>query len=75
MSKSEKEALRNYLLGQSIGLDEAAEFLLQRASVIFKDGNRDDEARLLRNLANEIQIKADARYKHPNLFGGPSGNK
>lgn len=61
---------KNYLLGQSIGLDEAAEFLLQRASVIFKNGHCDKEAMLLRNLANEIQIKADARYKHPDQHPG-----
>ncbi len=63
MNKADK----NYLLGQSVGLDEAAEFLLHRASILFKSGRRDEEAKLLRSLANEIQNKADARYEHPKI--------
>lgn len=60
-----RSAEKTYLLGQSVGLDEAAEFLLATATILFRDRKRDTEAILLRNLATELQNKADARYEHP----------
>ena len=62
MKQSNEDKL--YLLGQSVGLEEAANFLLERASILFKD-RQDDSANLLRNLANELQLMSDSRYEHP----------
>lgn len=63
MSKKNED----YLLGQSTGLDEAANFLLEKAKVAWSVG-RDKDAEYLRLLAKEIQTRADDRYKHPDPF-------
>lgn len=63
MKKSEKD----YLLGQSVGLDEAAKFLREKSAEFFVC-RKDDIAGLLRLLAEDLQKKADARYQHPDPF-------
>ena len=72
MTKSEREIERTYYLGQSVGLDEAANLLLNKASQAFKDG-RDQEASMLRELSKEIQKRGDDRYIHPDPFKGIAG--
>lgn len=56
-----------YLLGQSIGLDEAAAVLREEAKTAWIN-DRHKEADTLAALAKNIQKLADERYKHPNPF-------
>ena len=64
--KTDDEKDDDYLLGQSTGLDEAAGLLLQKSKDAF-GRERDQEAKLLRDLSKEIQKIADDRYKHPEV--------
>lgn len=63
MKKSEKD----YFLGQSVGLEEAAKFLMNKSQEFYARRN-DDTAGLLRLLSEELQKKSDERYEHPDPF-------
>lgn len=63
---AEREAGRMYAVGQSAGLDEAAHDLLTRATVSFAQG-RDEEAKMLRGLAQDF--KKRAKERHPGVPG------
>ena len=60
MNKKDKE----YLLGQSVGLEESSKFLLEVASNFFQ-ARKDNEANLIRDLAIKLQLKSNERYEHP----------
>ena len=60
MNKEQK----NYLLGQSVGLDEASAYLMEE-SKLFYARRKDDIADLLRLYSEELKKRADARYDHP----------
>ena len=57
----ERESDRAYKVGQSTGLDQAARALLERAAASFKSG-RDEEARTLRSLSQELSERAVERH-------------
>jgi hypothetical protein len=57
----EEASERYYQLGQSVGLEEAAGFLLKEATDYFSRGG-DDEAQLLRKLSEEMKKKAKERH-------------
>ena len=55
-----------YKLGISSGLGNAAEFLMYKATEKFELG-KDEEARMLRSLANDL--KKQSKDAHPNKKG------
>ncbi len=57
----EEASARSYQLGQSVGLEEAALFLLKEATDYFSHGD-DDEAQLLRKLSEVLKKKGKDRH-------------
>lgn len=57
----EEDLSRAYKVGESSGLGEAAALLMSQATELFSRG-KDDEARRLRALAQEIKKKSEERH-------------
>lgn len=62
MSQAQKE--HDYLLGQSVGLDEAARMMMDRAIQMFKIGNDEGDraAKLFRQISEDLSKRAKDRH-------------